>query len=114
MAADPNMAVVRDYALANNLTPTGRKLGVAKVANTSLYRIGFVDDKPGRLPDTMGDEKYTRTDIAQSALTEYLTKLWNESDAASVKNARKVQDEAMATQRMIEALEPKTNASAAA
>lgn len=115
MAVDPNMTVVRDYSLANNISPTGRKLGIVKVANTSLYRIGFVDDRPGKLPDEMGDEKFTRTDIAQEYLTRYLKKLWEESDAASARAAKRAQEEALATQRMIEAMDPtKKNASAAA
>lgn len=111
--AEPNMNVVREFALENGLTPTGRKVGISKVANTSLLRLSFVDDRPGKLPAPYDSMMYTRTVLAQEDLNKYLKAQWDASDAASVKNAKAAQEEALATNNMIKALTPK-NATATA
>ena len=111
--AEANMKVVREYAIENGLTPTGRKVGISKVANTSLIRLSFVDEKPGKLPAPYDSMMYTRTVLAQEDLKKYLVEQWDHSDSVAAKSVKAAQEEALATNNMIKALTPK-NATATA
>ncbi len=83
----------REQAIAQGYTPTGRKLGIAVVKGTSLYKVFYVDDKPGtREISEMGlDSMWTKPEFAEEAMRKYLTEFWNMSEAAAKKAERKQQ-----------------------
>lgn len=76
--------LVRGDAVASNLTPTGRKLGVVPVPGTALVRIKFIDGKPGELPSEL-QQNFTSFPIAQRAINTYLNKFWDTSDKQAKK-----------------------------
>lgn len=84
---DANKVIVpnkRD-GLLNNYSPTGAKYTFKQVDyNNALYRISV--DK-GSLPEKLSG-LYTSAKHAQTALTGYLIKWWDESDAQALKNKR--------------------------
>lgn len=78
----------REHAIKEGFTPTGRKVGVGLVANTALYRLQYVDSKPGKLPAPY-DGMYTRVEYAAADLKRYLEEFWDTSERAGAKKLRK-------------------------
>ena len=77
----------RDQAIKEGITPTGRKVGVGKVANTALFRIQFVDEKPGKLPAPY-DGAYTKVELAAKDMVTYLEGAWLEAGERMTKKTR--------------------------
>lgn len=80
----------REMAMREGYTPTGRKLGVSIVKGTSLYKVVYVDDKPGprELTDHGLDSMWTKPEMANEALQKYLKAFWDMSDSTVKKNER--------------------------
>jgi hypothetical protein len=76
--------LTREYGLAHNITPTGRKLGIVAVVGTGSCRIKFVDSKPGDLPEELSG-LFTGFPFAQKTLNKYLNRFWDTSDKATKK-----------------------------
>lgn len=66
-----------NWASRNYQLPTGDKLGVFKVANTSLFRLGFVEKTANNrtIPDKYSG-MYTSASAAQVDLETYLLNAW--------------------------------------
>lgn len=64
-----------DQAQREFYTPAGKKMGVFKVSNTSLYRLGFTDG--GQLPKKYAG-MYTDPTRADDDIRKYLKELWDE------------------------------------
>ncbi len=79
----------REQAIREGYTPTGRKVGVALVKGTSLYRVFFVDDKPGPRELSEIDSMFTKPEFAIDAMSKYLKDFWDLSDAAGKRTERK-------------------------
>jgi hypothetical protein len=77
----------REEALKENLTPTGRKYGIFLCSNSTLFKIGFADNKPGDIPDTLKG-LWTKAEWAQKEIQKHLTQMWDMSDHITNKNAR--------------------------
>ena len=70
-----------------NTLPSGKELGVFKVANSSLYCIKFTSG--GQLPAEL-DGKWTDAYQAQKTITAYLAKKEVEKDTVVAKQAPEV------------------------
>jgi hypothetical protein len=77
----------KEWAIKEGYTPTGRKLGVGQVANTALYRIQYIDDKPSRMHPPY-DGMYTKPVLAQDDLNNYLKEFWDLSEREALKSRR--------------------------
>jgi hypothetical protein len=86
---DPSILLTRGLAFEKGYTPTGRKIGVVSLSGYNLYKVMFVDDKPGPKDLSDIDSLFTRADYAQAAMDEYLTSMWDMSDAATRKREQK-------------------------
>lgn len=78
----------KEFAIKEGYTPTGRRLGVGQVANTSLYRLQYIDDKPSRMHPPY-DGMYTKPTLAKADLDKYLKEFWEMSEKESQKARRK-------------------------
>jgi hypothetical protein len=87
---DPNILLNRQLAMQQGYTPTGRKVGIVPLSGYNLYKVMFVDSKPGPKDVTDIDGMFTRAEYAKDALDEYLEKMWNMSDAATRKSKAEV------------------------
>lgn len=85
MADAPDL-LERTTAITNNTTPTGRELGVVMNREYGLFRIRYVDNKPGDLPNNLNG-LYTKHEYAASALRNYIREMWDMNDKA-VEKAR--------------------------
>jgi len=84
---DPNKV---NWASKEFQLPTGDKLGVFKVANTSLYRVGFVSKTAnGRTVPSPYDGMYTSPDAAQKDILTYLRGAWDDAERRTTKAVRK-------------------------
>lgn len=80
MADETSTAVLsREDAISKYMTPTGRVLDIVPVRGLGMFRITFVDEKPGKLPDEISG-MYTGVAHAKSALLRYLNAFWDLSD----------------------------------
>lgn len=79
--------LTRDKAVSQNILPTGRKVGVTPVRGTAFVSIGYVDGKPGKVPDEY-QGMYTGIAQAQKDINKFVNELWNVSDNAT-KQAKK-------------------------
>jgi len=61
----------RNHAVKNYETPAGKEIGIFKVANTSLYRIGFLQG--GEVPLALSG-MFTAPSKAVQAIESYLAK----------------------------------------
>jgi len=87
--ADADLDILtRETALPKNIAPTGRQYGVYLMPDRALYHIKYADNKNGELPQELRGA-WTKPDLATADLQRYLTKIWNMSDQAAIKNARK-------------------------
>lgn len=82
----------RDQAMQENMTPTGRKLGVVLEKQFGLYRVEYIDKKGGELPAEFKG-RFTKSMYARQAIDRYLKDMWDMNDAAVVKAARKAHKE---------------------
>lgn len=76
----------RYTAFAQNRTPAGKQLGIAKVSNTSLFAIRW--EEGGELPEELGG-RFTNQDLAQKEIEGYLKRVWDREEAAAAKAERK-------------------------
>lgn len=85
---EENEVLTKDKGLKENLLPTGRKLGIVLVPGTSLYRIKFVDNKQGDVPQEYSG-KYTSRVYAEKDLKDYVESFWTMSESVSQKQQNK-------------------------
>jgi hypothetical protein len=83
-----------NWSPKNYQLPTGDKLGIFKVANTSLFRIGFVEKTASArvIPDKFSG-MYTSASAAQGDLETYLMKAWKDAEKRSAGAGRRTQGE---------------------
>ena len=77
----------RESAIKENTAPTGRKYGVLLCQNSMLFKVGFVDNKPGDIPDHLSG-LWTKAEWAHKEIQKHLEKMWDMSDHITNKNAR--------------------------
>ena len=96
---EPNSA---NWAANDYTDPTGKKLGIFKVANTSLYRIRYIDEPRKQIAKTIGsldqekklpiDGMFTKSELAEKTLMKYLKHLWQEAERTS--NRKRIREHA--------------------
>lgn len=61
--------------LQHGVTSTGRQLGVVTTADHGLWRIRYIDGKPGNLPERL-QGRYTGVKFAQFDLDTFVEETW--------------------------------------
>ena len=73
--------------MQQNRTPAGKQLGMAKISNSTLWRLRWEDG--GELPDELKGLSFTATDYAQKEIEAYLKRVWDREEQAAKKAAQK-------------------------
>lgn len=81
--------ITREPSIADNVLPTGRRLGVVPVRNTAMYQINYVDGKGGELPDDYKG-RFTSIRYAQNELSRFVASLWDVSDKAASRSKKTI------------------------
>lgn len=84
MAESEVEVLTRDKAVPQNILPTGRKVGPIPVRGSSMFTIGYVDDKPGKVPEEY-QGRYTGIKQAEKDIQRFVRELWDVSDNAKQK-----------------------------
>lgn len=88
MAENDSEVLTRDKAVPHGILPTGRKIGVIPVRGVTMYQIGYVDGKPGTIPDEYSS-KFTSIVYAEREAHRFVSDFWDVSDKASSKPKNK-------------------------
>ena len=83
-AETEEVVLKREDAIPKLITPTGRKVGAIHIPGTAMYRLGFVDGKPGDLPFRYSGT-YTGLQRALMDAKAYVTAFWDTSDSKKSK-----------------------------
>ena len=89
MAENNTEVLTKEVGLKENITPTGRKLGVALVPGTTLYNIKYIDNKQGDVPQEYKG-RFTSYFYAETALKKYIEQFWEMSEETSRKQKRTI------------------------
>lgn len=87
MAANPEVLLNSEEAIAQSMTPFGRQLGVKMEDQYGLFTIAYVDGKQGDVPDRIAG-RWTSRSACEIALTGYLRQLWDFSNQKAQKASK--------------------------
>lgn len=76
--------LTKDKAVPQNILPTGRKVGMVHSKGSGRVTIGYVDGKPGKLPEEYQGE-YTGLSQAERDIKRFVKALWDVSEKAQTK-----------------------------
>ena len=82
--AENSEVLTRDKAEPQYILPTGRTVGPIPVRGTAFYTIGYVDGKPGKVPEEY-QGNYTGIRKAEKDVQRFVRDLWDVSDKAQTK-----------------------------
>ncbi len=72
------------------ITSTGRQLGIIPARTHGLFRINYIDGKPGALPERLSG-RYTGAKFAQEDLDSFITETWKIAAEHSPKKSKKLE-----------------------
>lgn len=81
--------IVRAPSVEDNVLPTGRKVGVVPVRNTTMYKLDYVDGKGGEMPDEYKG-RFTSLRYAETELRRFVNALWDVSDKVSLRSKKTI------------------------
>ncbi len=76
--------------LAHGVTSTGRQLGIVPAKPHGLFKIQFIDGKPGSLPEKI-QGRYTGQKFAKFDLDKFIEETWKIAAYLSPKKSKKVE-----------------------
>lgn len=74
--------------LAHGVTATGRQLGIVGAKIHGLYKIQYIDGRPGSLPEKL-QGRYTGIKYAQLDLDRFIKETWDFAEENTPKRSRK-------------------------